>query len=44
MNLTEGLSCQFFEQAVMINTDDGTYVPVGEVTKTIVATPDLNQP
>jgi hypothetical protein len=41
MNLTEGLSCRFFQQAVVINTDDGSYTPLGEVKKTIVATPDI---
>jgi hypothetical protein len=42
MNVTEGLSCGFLQQAVAIDTEKGKYVSLGEVNKSIVITPDLN--
>jgi RNA polymerase III RPC4 len=41
MNATEGLTCAFRQQAVIINQDRSEFVPLGEVKKTIVVTPDL---
>lgn len=42
MNVTEGLSCGFLQQAVAIDTEKGKYVSLGEVKKSIVITPDLS--
>jgi hypothetical protein len=41
--VTEGLSCGFRQQAVAIDTEDGEFVALGDVQKTIVATPDLDR-
>ena len=41
MNVTEGLPCGFVQQAVAIDTEAGTYTPLGEVKKTVVVTPDV---
>lgn len=41
MNVTEGLSCGFVQQAVAIDTNKGKYVPLGDVKKTVVVTPDV---
>ena len=46
MSLQNGLSCGFQQQAVSIRTsidgkNSGSYIPLGEVNKTIVVTPDV---
>lgn len=43
MNIMEGLTCNFRQQAVAINQDRCEFTPLGRVTKTIVATPDLSR-
>lgn len=42
MNVSEGLTCGFVQQAVAINTEEGKYVELGDVKKSIVITPDLD--
>ena len=41
MRLHEGLPCVFLQQAVSIDPNMSTYIPLGEVQKTLVATPDI---
>ena len=41
MSLTNGLSCHFLQQAVTIDLDQGTYIPMGEVSKSFTVTPEL---
>jgi RNA polymerase III RPC4 len=43
MNVAEGLSCGFHQQAVVIDwKNDQDYVPLGRVQRTVVITPDLD--
>jgi hypothetical protein len=42
LNVSEGLTCGFRQQAVAIDTEESEFVSLGDVQKTIVATPDLN--
>lgn len=42
LNVTEGLSCGFRQQAVIIDDDTKEFVPLGDVCKTAVITPDLS--
>lgn len=42
MNVTEGLTCGFRQQAVAIDANEAVFVPLGDVKKTIVVTPDLS--
>jgi hypothetical protein len=42
MNVNEGLSCGFLQQAVAIDPDLGKYVALGDVKKSIVVSPDFN--
>jgi len=41
MNVTEGLPCGFAQQAVAIDTEHSTYIPLGDVKKTVVVTPNV---
>ena len=41
MNVTEGLPCGFVQQVVAIDTEESTYIPLGDVKKTVVMTPDV---
>lgn len=41
MNVTEGMPCGFVQQAVAIDTEESTYIPLGDVKKTVVITPDV---
>lgn len=43
LNVSEGLTCSFHQQAVKIDVRDGSgeYAEMGRVSKTIVATPNL---
>jgi len=41
MNVTEGLPCGFAQQAVAIDTNENTYIPLGEVKKTVIVTPNV---
>jgi hypothetical protein len=41
MNVTEGLSCGFIQHAVAIDTQEGNYIELGNVKKSMVITPDL---
>jgi RNA polymerase III RPC4 len=43
MNVSEGLSCEFQQQAVEIDMKDRTYLPLGLVQRTVVITPNLNE-
>jgi hypothetical protein len=40
MRLSSGLPCGFLQQAVSIDVDNG-FIPLGEVKKSIIVTPDL---
>ena len=42
MLLTNGLPCGFMQQAVTIDIDNG-YIPLGEVKKSFVVTPDVEE-
>ena len=41
MNVSEGLRCEFQQQAVSINLDEQTYKPFGQVNGTMVMTPEF---
>ena len=41
LNVHEGLTCGFLQQAVAIDIDKSTYVGLGDVTKSVVISPDL---
>lgn len=41
MEVNEGLTCSFLQEAVAIDTDKGNYVSLGDVKKSIVVSPDL---
>lgn len=41
MNVSEGLRCEFQQQAVSINLEQQTYTPFGNVNGTMVITPDF---
>ena len=41
MNITEGLSCAFQQQVVAIDPEKSSYIPLGEVRKSIVVTPNI---
>jgi len=43
MALTEGIRAGFARQAVSIDADRGVYVPLGDVGKDLVATPDVER-
>jgi len=43
MNLTEGLQCGFLQQAVVIDPDEGQYIPLGEIKKSLTITPDIDK-
>lgn len=43
MIVNEGIQCGFYQQAVSINASNAEYVPVGEVTKSFVVTPDIDE-
>eukprot|EP00934_Nitzschia_sp_Nitz4_P002617 Nitzschia sp. Nitz4//scaffold55_size114948//109095//110312//NITZ4_003929-RA/size114948-processed-gene-0.85-mRNA-1//-1//CDS//3329554614//2607//frame0 len=42
MNVNEGLTCDFLQQAVLIDTKESSYIELGDVHKSIVVTPDLS--
>ena len=42
LDLNEGIPCSFLQQAVNIDPENGTYLNMGEVHRSIVATPDLS--
>lgn len=41
--MNEGLSCSFQQQAVVVDADKGNYIPLGNVNKSIVVSPDLER-
>eukprot|EP00531_Pseudo-nitzschia_arenysensis_P010633 CAMPEP_0116149508 /NCGR_PEP_ID=MMETSP0329-20121206/18998_1 /TAXON_ID=697910 /ORGANISM="Pseudo-nitzschia arenysensis, Strain B593" /LENGTH=415 /DNA_ID=CAMNT_0003645853 /DNA_START=42 /DNA_END=1289 /DNA_ORIENTATION=+ len=41
MNVHEGLTCSFQQQAVAVNVEKGQYITLGDVNKSIVVSPDL---
>ena len=41
MTVSEGLTCTFHQQAVAVNTNEGHYITLGDVDKSIVISPDL---
>lgn len=43
MQLTTGLPCGFLQQAVAIDSEKQTYIPLGEVKKSLVVTPDIEE-
>ena len=43
MNVNEGLTCGFEQQAVVIDPMQGQYVKLGNVHKTVVVTPNLGE-
>jgi RNA polymerase III RPC4 len=43
MNVSEGLTCGFEQQAVIIDPEKGLFVKLGNVHKTAVVTPDLDE-
>lgn len=42
MDVSEGLSCGFRQEAVVIDQETSKYVALGDVSKSIVVTPDLS--
>jgi hypothetical protein len=42
MNVNEGLSCGFLQQAVAIDPNQGKYVALGDVKKSIIVSPDFD--
>ena len=41
MNVNEGLTCRFHQQAIAVNFKEGHYITLGDVNKSIVISPDL---
>ncbi|MGK3746285.1 MAG: hypothetical protein ACI90V_013147 [Bacillariaceae sp.] len=41
MEVNEGLTCTFHQQAVAVNVEEGNYISLGDVNKSIVISPDL---
>ena len=41
LDVTEGLSCSFRQQAVVIDNESKEFIPLGDISKTIVVTPDV---
>ncbi len=41
MNVNEGLTCSFKQEAVAVNVEKGQYITLGDVNKSIVVSPDL---
>ena len=41
MNVTEGLTCSFRQEAVAIDQEKREFTPLGMVQKTVVVTPNL---
>jgi hypothetical protein len=42
MEVNEGFTCSFLQEAVAIDVKEGCYVPLGDVNKSIVVSPDLS--
>lgn len=42
MEVNEGFTCSFLQEAVAIDFEEGNYVPLGDVKKSIVVSPDLS--
>jgi hypothetical protein len=43
MLINEGLQCGFRQEAVAIDHEEGTFVPMGDVGKSLVITPDVER-
>jgi hypothetical protein len=43
MLINEGLQCGFRQEAVAIDHEEGTFVPMGDVSKSLVVTPDVER-
>jgi hypothetical protein len=43
MLIHEGLQCGFRQEAVSIDPEEGTFVPLGDVTKSLIVTPDVER-
>jgi len=41
MEVNEGLTCSFHQQAVVVDAEEGNYISLGNVNKSIVISPDL---
>jgi hypothetical protein len=41
MEVNEGLTCTFHQQAVALNVEEGNYISLGDINKSIVISPDL---
>ena len=42
MLIYEGLQTSFTQQAVIIDPDEGSYIPLGKVKKSMVVVPDID--
>lgn len=42
MNVNEGMTCSFHQEAVAIDSEQSNYVTLGDVKKSVVVSPDLN--
>lgn len=42
MNVNEGLTCMFHQEAAAVNMKEGHYIILGDVDKSIVISPDLS--
>lgn len=43
MLINEGLHCGFRQEAVSIDADEGKFVHMGDVTKSLIVTPDVER-
>lgn len=43
MLIHEGLQCGFRQEAVSIDPEEGTFVPLGDVAKSLIVTPDVER-
>lgn len=42
MDVNEGLTCSFHQQVAAVNVEEGSYVTLGNVNRSVVITPDLS--
>ena len=42
MKLYEGLQTSFTQQAVVIDSDEGSFIPLGKVKKSMIVVPDVD--
>jgi len=41
MEVNEGLTCTFHQEAIAVSVEEGNYITLGDVNKSIVISPDL---